>query len=113
MKSPPDAKRILPVGPKDESDKGRLTATILSVYDLPSNAQPSHVSMTLLGEEVHSGPPSAKHRERNSFKFVSNDKDSKANGSGMTTLDKWMDTHKMKNIIVIYVYRKRILFSRS
>ncbi len=108
MKPPSEAKRILPSGPTDESDKGKLTATILSVYDLPSNAQPSHVSMTLLGEEVRSGPPSAKHRERNSFKFVSNDKDSKANGSGKTSMVKRMDTFKSR---FLEFYKKRILSS--
>ena len=58
---------------------GKLTAVILSAYDLPqvnegsSNSllQPSYVSMEILGTEVRTGPPSARHRDRNSFKFVS------------------------------------------
>lgn len=59
------------------SCSGKITATILSAYDLPTsstgNIQPSYVSMTMLGKEVKTGPPSARHRERNSFKFVSSE----------------------------------------
>lgn len=60
-------------------DKGCLSAAILSVYDLPNvngkTVQPLHISMTLLGKEVRTGPPSAKHREKNSFKFVAKGKE--------------------------------------
>lgn len=61
----------------NEAVKGKLTASILSAYDLPDSCyiggagQPIHVSMTLLKKEVRTGPPSARHRDRNSFKFVS------------------------------------------
>ena len=80
-----DSKRLLPAAPKDESDRGHLRATILSAYDLPDNAQPSFVSLSLLGKDVQTGPPNARHRESNSFKFVSNEKEGSKNGesSGM------------------------------
>ena len=66
---------------RKSSSSGKLTATILSAYDLPpysssdddgdSNVgEPSHVSMAILGTEMRTGPPSARHKERNSFKFV-------------------------------------------
>lgn len=75
-----DSKRLLPAAPKDESDRGHLRATILSAYDLPDNAQPSFVSLSLLGKDVQTGPPNARHRESNSFKFVSNEKEGSKNG---------------------------------
>eukprot|EP01083_Nonionella_stella_P255108 876041_1 len=59
-----------------KAGSGRLTACILSAYDLPDGIQPSHVSMTLLGEEVRTGPPSARHRDSNAFKFVSDNSQS-------------------------------------
>ena len=49
---------------------GRLVATVLSAYDCPSDKQPTSVSMTVLGTTVSTGPPSARHRDRNSFKFA-------------------------------------------
>jgi hypothetical protein len=49
---------------------GRLVATVLSAYDCPSDKQPQSVSMTVLGTTVSTGPPSARHRDRNSFKFA-------------------------------------------
>jgi len=48
---------------------GSLKATILSCYDLPHDAQPSSVVLELLGSAVETGPPLARHKERNSFKF--------------------------------------------
>jgi len=87
---PSKTKAILPAAPK-EGDKGQLTATILSAYDLPSPdsgavLQPTFVSMTLLGKEVRTGPPSARHRDRNSFKFVSEKDSSKNAASGKPSL---------------------------
>lgn len=64
------------------ADKGgKLSATILSVYDIPTGKDgacsvPSHVSMSVLGKEVQTGKPSAKHKLMNNFKFVSNNKSS-------------------------------------
>lgn len=58
------------------SKGGKLTASILSAYDLPnsttetSSINDCYVSMCILGQEVKTGPPSAKHKEKNSFKFV-------------------------------------------
>ena len=49
---------------------GRLVATVLSAYDCPSDLQPTSVSLTILGTTVSTGPPSARHRDRNSFKFA-------------------------------------------
>eukprot|EP00979_Chaetoceros_neogracilis_P015865 scaffold6631_cov287-Chaetoceros_neogracile.AAC.6 len=61
---------LLPAAP--DGEKGRLTASILSACDLPEsiNGDSALVSMEILGKEVRTGPPSAKHRDRNSFKFV-------------------------------------------
>lgn len=63
-------------GDPQAASKGKLTATILSAYDLPDDcsigiSDQVYVTMTLLGKEVRTGPPSAKHRDQNSFKFVS------------------------------------------
>lgn len=63
---------------------GKLSATILSVYDIPTDDKygsescpvPSYVSMSVLGREVRTGKPSAKHKSMNNFKFVSADKSS-------------------------------------
>jgi len=74
------------VTPQSSNNSGTLTATILSANDLPINnisngdddgdsssnneGDLSHVSMIVLDTEVKTGPPSARHKERNSFKFV-------------------------------------------
>ena len=55
---------------------GRLVAAVLSVYDLPHDVQPSSVSLTVLGTTVTTGPPCARHRDRNSFKFADGSKSS-------------------------------------
>ena len=79
---------------------GKLSATILSVYDIPTTPSsslptgddasttsfsststtacpvPSYVSMSVMGREVRTGKPSAKHKVMNNFKFVSADKSS-------------------------------------
>lgn len=62
--APPSGGRLPP------APNGRLVATVLSAYDLPHDAQPSSVSLTILGSTVSTGPPSARHRDRNSFKFA-------------------------------------------
>jgi hypothetical protein len=67
---------------------GKLSATILSVYDIPTSTDgssttgpvPTYVSMSVLGKEVKTGKPSAKHKLMNNFKFVTNDKNN--NGPG-------------------------------
>jgi hypothetical protein len=48
---------------------GELRATVLSVYDLPTRDQPSYVSVTACGATVTTGPPTSRHKDRNSFKF--------------------------------------------
>lgn len=55
------------------SSKAQLTATILSTYDLPAREPPSYVSVTVLGgkKSTRTGPPSQRHKDRNSFKFNS------------------------------------------
>ena len=86
-----DSNRILPSEP-EVGDKGKLTVEILSAYDLPNDTtdggiiQPTHVSMTVLGKEVRTGAPSARHRDKNSFKFVS-EKDSSKNGGAVCKLN--------------------------
>ncbi len=68
--------KSLPNG-TDEATTGKLSASILSAYDLPDSSiggtsQQIYVSMSLLGKEVRTGPPQARHRDKNSFKFVEN-----------------------------------------
>lgn len=75
-----------PQPPSSEVSAGKLSATILSVYDIPpfkngngsSSPIPSYVSMSVLGKEVKTGKPSAKHKLMNNFKFVSSDSGSAA-----------------------------------
>ena len=75
---------LLPAAPAD--DKGKLSACILSACDLPesTNGGSVLVSMELLGKEVRTGPPSARHRDRNSYKFVP-DKSASDRGSSTST----------------------------
>jgi len=55
----------------NESHNGKLIVTVLSAYDLPEDVQPQSVQLEVSGKEVdRTGPPSAKHKERNSFKFT-------------------------------------------
>ena len=61
----------LPPPPPSSSSNGALSVTILSVYDLPATEQPISVSLTCLGKSVSTGAPSARHKDRNSFKFPS------------------------------------------
>jgi hypothetical protein len=72
----------LPHGTKDDAARrtatstnttvATLKATILSVYDLPYREPPSYVSVSVLQyPAVCTGPPSQRHRDRNSFKFGS------------------------------------------
>lgn len=68
-----------PSPPQTVSSNGKLSATILSVYDMPTEKDgscpvPSYVSMSVLGKEVKTGKPSAKHKSMNNFKFVTSDK---------------------------------------
>ena len=58
-----------PVGPNTTS---YLRAKILSCYDLPRREPPSYVSLTVAGQTQKSGPPSQRHKDRNSFKFGTN-----------------------------------------
>jgi hypothetical protein len=85
--------------PTPTPTSGKLSATILSVYDIPTTTSssptgddasitsfsststtacpvPSYVSMSVMGREVRTGKPSAKHKVMNNFKFVSADKSS-------------------------------------
>jgi hypothetical protein len=62
------------VPPNDRSHKGALVVTVLSAYDLISQQQPIAVSLQVAGTHttVKTGPPSARHRDRNSYRFVAN-----------------------------------------
>lgn len=51
------------------SGGGSLSVTILSAYDLPAVEQPVSVTLSCLGQSVSTGAPSARHKDRNSFKF--------------------------------------------
>ena len=60
------------VPPNDRSHRGALVVTVLSAYDLISQQQPVAVSLQVAGTTVKTGPPSARHRDRNSYRFVAN-----------------------------------------
>ncbi|CAB9502239.1 expressed unknown protein [Seminavis robusta] len=49
---------------------GELRASVLSVYDLPTRDQPSHVSISACGATVTTAAPTSRHKDRNSFKFT-------------------------------------------
>ena len=57
----------------DTTQEATLTVSILSVYDLPYREPPSYVSLSLPSAPstilVRTGPPTQRHRDRNSFKF--------------------------------------------
>jgi hypothetical protein len=52
--------------------KGCLEGTVLSVYDLPYSEQPTSVTLSACGMTVSSGPPLARHKDRNSYRFATN-----------------------------------------
>jgi hypothetical protein len=47
-----------------------LVVTVLSAYDLSSQEQPTSVALNVAGATVRTGPPSARHKDRNSYRFV-------------------------------------------
>jgi hypothetical protein len=56
---------------KNLESQGVLEATILSVYDLPFSDRPTCVTVSSCGMTVESGPPVARHKDRNSYRFAS------------------------------------------
>lgn len=57
------------------NSNGRLIATILSAYDLVED-EPLSVQMETLGQTLETGPPVARHKDKNAFRFVgSNNKE--------------------------------------
>jgi hypothetical protein len=103
--------RFLPA-PEIHSDKGKITACILSAYDLPecesgsgrngTAALPLYVSMELLGKEVRTGPPSARRRDRNSFKFVSEKQDGGSSSDKQTTSSSTNGGGKYVNLLFLF-----------
>ena len=88
-----------------DSSGGKLSATILSVYDIPTERDgswpvPSYVSMTVLGKEVKTGKPCAKKKSTNTFKFVTSDKS--YTGPGELLLD---------SVLIEVAVRSMLLFS--
>ena len=64
-------------------NRGCLEASVLSVYDLPySEAVPKAVTLSACGLTVRSGPPLARHKERNSFRFSSGTDSNNSSGGG-------------------------------
>jgi hypothetical protein len=61
--------RLLPTALGSASKHGLLEISILSVYDLPFSEQPIAVSLSTCGMTVTSGPPVARHKDKNSFRF--------------------------------------------
>ena len=62
--------------------EGLLVASILSVYDLPSNEPPTNVTLMACGMTVWSGPPLARHKDKNSFRFSSPAKNGNGSNNG-------------------------------
>lgn len=57
--------------------KGCLEASVLSVFDLPYPADvPKAVTLSACGLTVKTGPPLARHKDRNSFRFAADSKNS-------------------------------------
>lgn len=56
-------------GNRSNNPSGALSVTVLSAYDLPAREQPISVSLSCLGQSVSTSAPSARHKDRNSFKF--------------------------------------------
>jgi hypothetical protein len=50
-------------------EQGLLEISILSVYDLPFSEHPKAISLSTCGTTVTSGPPVARHKDNNSFRF--------------------------------------------
>lgn len=72
--------------PPLQPESGKLVATILSAYDLPTRkTDPTGVSMAILGTELKTGSPCFKQRDKNNFRFV-NDKESSALSGGSNEL---------------------------
>ena len=66
--------------PSIESKKlGSLKVEVLSVYDLPYANPPSCVTLTTMATTLKTGPPLARHKNSNSFRFSS------PNGSSTST----------------------------
>ena len=71
--------------------RGFLEATVLSAYDLPfADDVPKGVTLSACGLTVQSGPPLARHKDRNSFRFStdSNGKSSPTRGSNGSEVTK-------------------------
>lgn len=63
--------------------RGCLEASVLSVYDLPfSDDVPKAVTLSACGMTVSTGPPLARHRDRNSFRFAPSDNNNSNNNNG-------------------------------
>jgi len=62
-------------GGSSSSTSGSLTVEVLSAYDLPYSEAPMYVSVTVNGNDnaltQNTGPPLARHKNRNSFRFSS------------------------------------------
>jgi hypothetical protein len=75
--------------------KGCLEGTVLSVYDLPYSEQPIAVTLSACGMTVSSGPPLARHKDRNSYRFATNTASS-ASTDNLATADNNNDTDVIK-----------------
>jgi hypothetical protein len=63
--------------------QGCLEATVLSVYDLPFSDRPVAVTLSSCGMTVKSGPPIARHKDRNSYRFATTGGGSSASSSSV------------------------------
>lgn len=53
----------------ESEGSAKLTACILSTYDLPYRDPPTSIKLSVGSRSVKTGPPSQRHKDRNSFKF--------------------------------------------
>ena len=96
----------------DSSNMEKLTASILSTYDLPNNLKPLSVQMECHfdvngdGNDaskvvlVETGPPVARHKDSNSFKFVQSGKEASPTGTIYFKL-------------VFFIFQKVIIFKKK
>lgn len=111
--------RLLSSASTSVSEKnGVLEASILSVYDLPFSEPPVAVTLTTCGMTASSGPPVARHKDCNSFRFTSaptasdlNNATASNNGKNEVKLvARLRDLYKSKvTIRVVYTNKSQLL----
>ena len=98
---------VPPPQPVDTTTAGNRTAgaclrvTVLSVYDLVLTEAPISISMSCMDKTVATGSPSARHKDRNSFRFL------ETSASTMTVHGSLEDLYKAEAVLSVnYGQRK-------